>query len=353
MKNRYAFLDGIRGIAAIFVLTLHTPNFWTFKIGHAYLAVDLFFILSGFVIAYAYDERVRDNIITLKSFLIIRLIRLYPIFFLSVLLSCVVLIAKAMLGDQGNMQELPEIMVNSLYSAFFLPSVMNGSPYLFPINVPYWSLFFELVVNFLYASMRSVLSDFVLGMIVSVAGLLIMLIAYFNENLNVGFLWGFGSIAAGFCRSVFGIFMGLLMYRHYAFLTQKIGKIISPWFAFILITLVLLFPNVEPFNAVVDVVSVVFLFPIFVFFASAGSAGKLEKILLILGSASYPIYVLHKPFGELVYSLMQKLSVNLAAPFSGIVFVVFLVILSLGLEKFYDIPLRRMMLKCAFGKGSN
>lgn len=83
-NNRFAFLDGIRGIATILILTGHTKNFWNFSLYKSYLAVDLFFILSGFVIAFSYEEKIKNNLIAIKKFLIIRMIRIYSIYILSV-----------------------------------------------------------------------------------------------------------------------------------------------------------------------------------------------------------------------------------------------------------------------------
>ena len=61
-KPRYAILDGLRGVAALVVILFHgfetyIPFFGTQHINHGYLAVDFFFVLSGFVIGYAYDDR--------------------------------------------------------------------------------------------------------------------------------------------------------------------------------------------------------------------------------------------------------------------------------------------------------
>ena len=62
-KSHYEILDGLRGVAAILVVIFHTFEVYAdenrFKqiINHGYLAVDFFFLLSGFVVAYAYDDR--------------------------------------------------------------------------------------------------------------------------------------------------------------------------------------------------------------------------------------------------------------------------------------------------------
>src|ERR1700722_15456070 len=140
--NRYTFLDGVRGIAAIFVFTRHASDFWGWRPYRSYLAVDLFFLLSGFVIAYAYDERLRNKKMSTRQFLLTRLIRLYPMFLLSVVLSSVVVIWKSAMGTQEH-STAGEILGVFALTALFLPSKMQGNADLFPLNGPYWSLFYE------------------------------------------------------------------------------------------------------------------------------------------------------------------------------------------------------------------
>ena len=89
-KNHYEILDGLRGVAAVMVVLFHL--FETFTggnhliqiINHGYLAVDFFFVLSGFVIGYAYDNRWAK--MTLGGFFKRRLIRLHPMIILGMLI---------------------------------------------------------------------------------------------------------------------------------------------------------------------------------------------------------------------------------------------------------------------------
>ncbi|MDA4698732.1 acyltransferase, partial [Enterobacter hormaechei] len=82
-KKHYEILDGLRGIAAIMVAMLHILEIFSggyhtkLMINHGYLAVDFFFLLSGFVIAHAYDDR--WNKMTIGQFFKRRLIRLHPL----------------------------------------------------------------------------------------------------------------------------------------------------------------------------------------------------------------------------------------------------------------------------------
>ena len=81
-KPHYHILDGLRGVAAIMVVWFHifgayAPSHLDQNINHGYLAVDFFFILSGFVIGYAYDDRWGK--MGIKEFIKRRVIRLHPI----------------------------------------------------------------------------------------------------------------------------------------------------------------------------------------------------------------------------------------------------------------------------------
>ena len=81
-KPHYEILDGLRGVAAVMVIIFHLfeahagGSHLTQIINHGYLAVDFFFMLSGFVIGYAYDDR--WNRMTVGTFFKRRIIRLHP-----------------------------------------------------------------------------------------------------------------------------------------------------------------------------------------------------------------------------------------------------------------------------------
>lgn len=328
-------------MAAIFVLTRHTGNYWNHSFYRSYLAVDLFFILSGFVIAYAYDEKIKNNIITFRQFVLIRLIRLYPVFLLS-LLICSLLLVGSLLTHQNSFASFSEALSVIALTALFLPSHMASNNSLFPINGPYWSLFFELVANFIYAAIRPILNNSVLAAIIVLFGLLVASASHNHGNLDIGFLWGSESVVGGFSRSMFGIFTGLFLYRHQAKFGHFFSRPNSAWLAFFSIAVILASPSAVRFNWLIDVISVGVVFPIAVLCASQGKSTRLQSTLVLLGSASYPIYVLHVPFVEILSSTIAG-KVEAIAPVSGIILVTFLIALSVWIEKNYDIPFRRKL----------
>jgi peptidoglycan/LPS O-acetylase OafA/YrhL len=91
IKSRFGTLDGLRGVAVMVVVLYHAGiifGAWISRFG--YLAVDLFFALSGFVLSHAYDNRFVGGM-RVAEFLYLRVVRLYPLYFLGLVLGlCVV-----------------------------------------------------------------------------------------------------------------------------------------------------------------------------------------------------------------------------------------------------------------------
>ncbi len=84
---KFTVLDGLRGVAALCVVQTHTQDLLLGDtLPTAYLAVDLFFLLSGFVLAHAYEERLRQGM-TLHRFMLARLVRLYPLYLAGIAIA--------------------------------------------------------------------------------------------------------------------------------------------------------------------------------------------------------------------------------------------------------------------------
>ena len=337
----FAVLDGLRGIAALLVLTRHSETFWSVHLVRNYLAVDIFFLLSGFVIAHAYDTKLAEGSLSAGKFCWIRLIRLYPMYFLSLLLCFVLFFLKGVSQAGIGGQSAREATLAFICGIVFVPFKMQGSTALFPLNGPYWSLFCELCVNFIYVAIRPVLSRRTLLCIVfgSAAFMAYSSSIYGTMDVggNRGWVWFFG----GLSRAGFGMFLGVLIYQDRIALTKHLkirGGVLLP-FAFVV--LVLLSPSsINGWEWLVDMLIILFIFPVCILSASFAIPTKgWMKTCLILGSVSYPMYVLHKPVAQIFYAIVPKLVVT-SAPISGGLLVILLVVLSLFLERSYDIPTR-------------
>ncbi|MBC7490155.1 MAG: acyltransferase [Glaciimonas sp.] len=348
LKSRFIFLDGIRGIAANFVVILHSSlfrNFTALKLAHAYLAVDLFFILSGFVIANAYDKKLESGKLSLKFFIYIRLIRLYPIYLLSVLI-CIPALVLGIVHDVPLWVQHPNLAQGAAIiavTAMFLPFYVPGIFGLFPLNSPSWSLFFELIMNFVYGLMHPILNTRVLIFIVFVASIGIFLVVKHNGHLNTGFQWEVFSFIGGIIRSTYGFFLGVLLHRYYPKLNYYFGGEIFPWVVVLMIVGVLASPQMAVYDELFVLFTVFLIFPIALLFASKAHDSRMGRPLILLGSAIYPIYVLHVPIKEQLTYWSGPVVHNLA-PYSGIAFVLALVALSGWLERIYDIPVRNFLI---------
>ena len=154
-RPHYEMLDALRGVAALLVVWYHVFEGFAFAGGGAittlnygYLAVDFFFMLSGFVIAYAYDPRWRTTL-NLKGFFVRRLVRLHPMVLLSAVIGAVTFSIQGGVQWNGTQVSTGALMLALLCTMFFIPAVpgsyaeVRGNGEMFPLNGPSWSLFFE------------------------------------------------------------------------------------------------------------------------------------------------------------------------------------------------------------------
>ena len=163
-KPHYELLDGLRGVAALLVVFYHIFEGLSFAAGgtlittinHGYLAVDFFFILSGFVIGYAYDDRLGKTM-SLGNFFKRRLIRLHPMIVMGAVIGAITFCIQGSVQWDGTKIATSMVMLALLCAMFFIPAVpgvryeVRGNGEMFPLNGPSWSLFFEYIGNILYA----------------------------------------------------------------------------------------------------------------------------------------------------------------------------------------------------------
>ena len=199
-KPHYELLDGLRGVAAFLVIWYHVfEGFATSPIdqrfNHGYLAVDFFFILSGFVIGYAYDDRWKTSM-TIKDFIKRRLIRLHPMVVMGAVLGAITFYIQGCEKWDGTQVSISMLMLAMLLNLFLIPAIpgsgheVRGNGEMYPLNGPSWSLFFEYIGNLLYALFIRRMSTKALTVLVIFAG--IGLASFAISNLS-----GFGHLGVG------------------------------------------------------------------------------------------------------------------------------------------------------------
>lgn len=355
IAKRFETLDAIRGIAAVIVVFRHSTAFGDLAAdSHSYLAVDLFFVLSGFVIAHAYENLLLGGSMTPGRFVLVRLIRLYPLFLMAVLISAVVALALQP-SDATNASQgvsvapgVDAIVLSSTLALFFLPSSVQGSALLFPLNTALWSLMFEMAVNVLYGTIFVKLSTRTLTWVVAGCGFAVAVFALRRNGLDWGWAWGVGSIVPGLLRAGVGFGLGVLLRR-------KVGRSpesslsVPAWIVLGIATVPLLIPDMQQANPWIDLLAVFVIFPVCILLgAQARSPARLLRASFVLGTASYPIYVLHVPALRLFEWMLEALGLadakdSMVVAIAGGAFLVMLIALALALDRWYDRPVRNAL----------
>ena len=370
-KPRFEILDGLRGVAAIIVVLFHL--FETYSKGprfqilnHGYLAVDFFYMLSGFVIGYAYDDRWYT--MSTWSFIKRRLIRLQPMVILGTAIG-------AFWFYFGDSPEFQPIMSTPWWKALVIlllgfimfptpPSLdIRGWQEINPLNGAQWSLLWEYIANLLYALFIRRFSRTFLIIFVTIS-------AFFSLDLALNFdilgvlspreyakytvIGGWSltptQIYIALCRLCYPFFMGLLLYRLSKWrISFKKGGM---WWCSLILAATLVMPWVGGndhawLNGVYCAAMILFVYPVVVA-AGAGSPLKGKKSVAIckfLGLISYPIYVTHYP---LIYAQMSWASRHPDAPLGTHIWVaawIFIAALAVAYAsvKVYDIPVRKWL----------
>ena len=290
-KQHFEILDGLRGIAALSVVTFHFME-WAYSdysqnfIGHGFLAVDFFFCLSGFVIAYAYDNRIGK--MGVLEFFKSRIIRLHPLVIAGSVLGLLAFLVDPF-GGHPELYSTGKIILAFFCSVLLipLPVIADRGFNLFSFNAPAWSLFWEYVANIVYAFVLYKINRGYLLLLTILSAVAICMVCYRSGNLMGG--WSGPTFWDGSARISYSFLAGLLIYRSDWIIKNKLG--------FIGVAILLFLAFIMPFskwNWLSEPLVVLFYFPLLIALG-AGAALKpgLKKICIFLGNISYPLYMTH------------------------------------------------------------
>lgn len=362
-KPHYELLDGLRGVAALLVIWYHVfEAFATSPIdqrfNHGYMAVDFFFILSGFVIGYAYDDRWKTSM-TIKDFIKRRLIRLHPMVIMGAVLGAITFYIQGCEKWDGTQVSISMLMLAMLLNLFLIPAIpgsgheVRGNGEMYPLNGPSWSLFFEYIGNLLYALFIRRMSTKALTVFVIFAGIGLASFAISNfsgyGHLGVGWSLLDYNLLGGFLRLLFSFSIGLLMSRIF----KPVHIRGAFWICSLTIAVLLSVPHIGGtealwMNGIYDSVCSIIIFPILVYLGASGKTTDkgTSKICKFLGDISYPLYIVHYPFMYLFYAWVwgEKLTFSQAWPIALGLFFGNILLAYLCL-KLYDEPVRKWLSK--------
>jgi peptidoglycan/LPS O-acetylase OafA/YrhL len=367
-KPHYPILDGLRGVAALMVVSFHifeahATSHLDQIINHGYLAVDFFFLLSGFVIGYAYDDR--WDKMSIGNFFKRRLIRLQPMVIMGMIIGALLFYFQDSVVLWPLIHEVPLwkmllVMVIG-FTLIPVPSSLDirGWAEMHPLNGPGWSLFYEYIANIMYAVFVRKFSKTALSILVFISGCALIHLALTSPNGDIIGGWSLNSeqMHIGFARMMYPFFAGVLLFR--------MGKLIQVKNAFfwcsLLVIMALAMPRVGGkeslwMNGIYDSAVVILFFPLIIFLAASGEIkGKVSsKVCKFFGDISYPIYITHYPIIYIytAWAIDNKIKFSEAYPISILV-LLSCVAIAYACLKLYDVPVRKWINKKVFLKKDN
>ncbi|RYH00060.1 MAG: acyltransferase [Alphaproteobacteria bacterium] len=332
-SSRLLSLDAMRGIAALLVLMYHMRLPGILAVHSGYLAVDFFFLLSGYVIARTYENKLLGEL-ELMSFTKLRLIRLYPLMIVGLMLGAINMGLQLGTGLTGTVS-FRTFLVSLFLGLLFLPSFITRE--ISPLNGPGWSLILEMAINLIYAKLLVRLQSKVLGTFALFCAAVVVVETARRGNLDFGFAWP--HVHVGVARVTMSFIVGVLIWRKAALIPRHGHHAL--WAVLILAMCMKLQPT-DSLRPAYDVVFVLFASP-----ALLWAGLKFEppigasKIAAWLGLISYPIYIIHVP----LLLLTRKIAIahSISAEFWMPVFFATVVLLAWLLAKFFDEPIRKWL----------
>ena len=366
-KPHYEILDGLRGVAALLVVFYHIFEGLSFAAGgtvittinHGYLAVDFFFILSGFVIGYAYDDRWGRSL-TMGNFFKRRLIRLHPMIVMGAVLGVVFYVLQGSVMWDGTRVATSMVMLALLCALFFIPAApgscydIRGNAEMFPLNGPSWSLFFEYIGNLLYALFIHRLGNKALAALVVLTGAGLAWFMLFDVvgygMIGVGWTLDGLNFFGGLLRMLFPFSLGMLLARKF----QPVKVRGAFWICSAVLLVLFCVPYIEgqavvSLNGLYESVCIFLIFPALVWLGASGKTTdrRSTQICKFSGDISFPLYAVHYPVMYLFYSWLIENKYYTFGEIWPMALVVYVgsVLLAYAALKLYDEPVRKWLTK--------
>lgn len=364
-KPHYLLLDALRGVAALLVVWYHVFEGFQFASGaelittinHGYLAVDFFFMLSGFVLGFAYDDR-WGKTMTARNFFCRRLIRLHPMVVMGAVVGTVTFVVQGSQHWDGTHVATSAVMWALLCAMFFVPAMpgqvreVRGNGEMFPLNGPAWSLFFEYIGNIVYALVIRRLPTKALAWLCAALGAAYVWFAVADVS-------GYGSMGVGWTLDTVNFLGGLLRMLFPYTVGMLISRVFRPckvrgafWLCTALLFALFHVPYIAPagavcLNGVFESACIIVFFPLVVWMGASGTTGGRRGTWWCkqLGDISYPLYMIHYPFMYLFYAWLIKTQQFTLAETWPVALAVcaWNVALAYLLLKLYDEPVRRRL----------
>lgn len=357
--NYFPLLDGLRGVVAIIVVWFHIfEAFATSPLdqmaNHGYLAVDFFFLLSGFVVSYSYDRR--WSRMNLRDFLSRRLIRLHPMLVLGAILGGLLFYVGGYWSPHLPEVSLGTLLVVTLMNVLLIPLLPSGDVRgwgeIFPLNGPAWSLFYEYLANLAYALGLRRLSLRWLGMLSLCFALALSYYVLTSEWCANGAGWSFAGDGfwGGLWRVLTSFCIGMLLSR----VLRPIKVRRTFLFISLTLTLLMFMPRIGGetmrwANGLYELICVLVIFPALLYLGASDASFNVPNpralcLYKFLGEISYPLYIIHYPFIYIYIAWVRSKGLAFVDTWPWALLIFFgCIALAWLSSRVYDLPLRRYL----------
>jgi peptidoglycan/LPS O-acetylase OafA/YrhL len=341
-RRAFQTLDGLRGVGAFLVVMRHVPYFFgPISVPESFLAVDLFYLVSGFVVAHAYGRRLQAGGFFI-DFMKTRIIRLYPLYAFGLALGVGAALVS-ILGDStgwwtwGKLGEA--LATGALMIPLFPGLAANGSS----LDGPTWTLLPELVANALYAAAVRFMNLWVLTAIILVSAAGVIFAELHYGTLDVGY--GATELWVALARVGFSFFIGVMVYRLFG--DRKIDSEWAAWACVAVLTVGLAFRPSEDMTPYYELGVVLIGFPALLIAASHFEPGRFSgRLFSVVGLISYGVYIVHQPMGNLARDALKpimQIPTGWPSLAFGVAFLAAALGLSWWLDSHYDAPVRKRL----------
>jgi peptidoglycan/LPS O-acetylase OafA/YrhL len=346
-RRVYDTLDGLRAAGAQLVVVRHLGEYFGhFKVPESFLAVDLFYLVSGLVLANAYGQRLKGGKMSLWTFFLTRIVRLYPLYLLGLAIG----LAAALLNMRHDPMswwtplKIFEAISTGLFLIPFVPGLLaNGSS----LDGPTWTLLPEIVANMFWAVTLRWVRIIAIGLALVLGGTGVIWAELHFRTLDVGF--ASDEVGAGIARAVYSFFAGVVVYT--VVRDRRIDSNLVPWICVLILTAILGWqfgwPLLPKFKAAYEILCVLVVFPVLIGISACFEPGsRTARLFALIGRASWGVYILHEPVARLLEETVfprGRMPAGVPVAVIGIGLLVLLNFLAWAFDRWFEVPVRKQL----------